>query len=91
MPHSLRHRWDRRRSAPRICREFKFSLLTSAARLDASLLEGEQVLMQGVIDCCFTGPEGLTVVDFKTDRLRSGEEPGHSGVTVPRSRHIPPR
>ena len=34
--------------------------------------------LQGVIDCCFTGPEGLTVVDFKTDRLRPGEEPGHS-------------
>ena len=31
--------------------------------------EEEQVLMQGVIDCCFTGPEGLTVVDFKTDRV----------------------
>ena len=64
--------------APDLRREFKFSLLTSAARLDVSLPEGEQVLMQGVIDCCFTGPEGLTVVDFKTDRLRPGEEQGHS-------------
>ena len=64
--------------APDLRREFKFSLLTSAAQLDASLPEEEQVLMQGVIDCCFTGPEGLTVVDFKTDRLRPGEEQGHS-------------
>ena len=64
--------------APDLRREFKFSLLTSAAQLDASLPEEEQVLMQGVIDCCFTGPEGLTVVDFKTDRLRPGEEQSHS-------------
>lgn len=59
-------------------REFKFSLLTSAARLDPNLPEEEQVLLQGVIDCCFTGPQGLTVVDFKTDRVKPGEEELHS-------------
>ena len=59
-------------------REFKFSLLTSAARLDPALPEEEQVLLQGVIDCCVTGAEGLTVVDFKTDRVRPGEEAVHS-------------
>ena len=59
-------------------REFKFSLLTSAARLDPNLPEEEQVLLQGVIDCCFTGPQGLTVVDFKTDRVVPGEETAHS-------------
>lgn len=59
-------------------REFKFSILTSAARLDPDLPEEEQVLLQGVIDCCFTGPQGLTVVDFKTDRVRPGEEEAHS-------------
>ena len=30
------------------------------------------------IDCCFTGSAGLTVIDFKTDRLRPGEEQSHS-------------
>ena len=59
-------------------REFKFSLLTSAARLDPDLPEEEQVLLQGVIDCCFTGPQGLTVVDFKTDRVRPGVGEAHS-------------
>lgn len=59
-------------------REFKFSLLTSAALLDPELPEEEQVLLQGVIDCCFTGPQGLTVVDFKTDRVKPGEEKLHS-------------
>ncbi len=31
--------------------------------------EGEQILLQGVVDACFEGAEGLTVVDFKTDRV----------------------
>ncbi len=64
--------------APDLRREFKFSVLESAARLDPTLPEEEQVLLQGVIDCCFTGAEGLTVVDFKTDWVRPGEEREHS-------------
>jgi ATP-dependent helicase/nuclease subunit A len=59
-------------------REFKFSVLESASALDPELPEEEQVLLQGVIDCCFTGSGGLTVVDFKTDRVRHGEEAEHS-------------
>ncbi|MCD7761298.1 MAG: PD-(D/E)XK nuclease family protein, partial [Clostridiales bacterium] len=34
--------------------------------------------LQGVVDCCFTGPEGLTVVDFKTDHVRPSELQTHS-------------
>ena len=31
--------------------------------------------MQGVIDCFFENPDGsYTVVDYKTDRVRTGEE-----------------
>ncbi|MCD7830314.1 MAG: hypothetical protein LUG58_07755, partial [Clostridiales bacterium] len=33
-----------------------------------------EVLLQGVVDCCFTGPEGFTVVDFKSDHIRRGGE-----------------
>lgn len=65
-------------AAPDLRREFKFSLLISAAQLDPALPREEQVLLQGVIDCCFTGAAGLTVVDFKTDRVRPGEERVHS-------------
>ena len=32
--------------------------------------EEERVLLQGVVDCCFETSEGITVVDFKTDRVR---------------------
>ena len=32
------------------------------------------MLLQGAVDCFFESEDGLTVVDFKTDRVRHGEE-----------------
>ena len=54
--------------AKEVHREFKFSLLTPAGDYLPGL-EGEEVLLQGVVDCCFETLEGITVVDFKTDRV----------------------
>lgn len=34
----------------------------------------ETVLVQGIIDVYFEEPEGLTVLDYKTDRVRTGKE-----------------
>ena len=59
-------------------REFKFSLFASAKEVFADAPEGEQVMLQGVIDCCFTGLEGLTIVDFKTDHLKRDDIAEHS-------------
>ena len=47
-------------------REFKFSILDGGSRYDPSL-EGEQVLLQGVVDCALLEEDGITVIDFKTD------------------------
>ena len=56
-------------SAPRMEREFKFSLLDDADRYDPRVGPGEKVLFQGVIDCWFENEKGeITVLDFKTDR-----------------------
>lgn len=60
-------------NAPKLVREFKFSVLEDAARYDPSL-RGETVLLQGVTDCCLMEAEGLVIVDFKSDRIRAGEE-----------------
>ncbi len=49
-------------------REFKFSILDEGSRYGQGL-EGEQVLLQGVVDCALLEEEGITVVDFKTDRV----------------------
>ena len=34
----------------------------------------EMVLIQGIIDVYFEEPEGLVVLDYKTDRVRTGDE-----------------
>lgn len=47
-------------------REFKFSILDSGTQYDSSL-EGEQILLQGVVDCALLEEDGITVIDFKTD------------------------
>ncbi|OUN14344.1 helicase-exonuclease AddAB subunit AddA [Flavonifractor sp. An91] len=50
-------------------REFKFSILEPANRYYPQAGEEEQVLFQGVVDCYYETLEGITVVDFKTDRV----------------------
>ncbi len=63
------------RSADRIYREQRFNLTLSAVdfAVDEGLkneLTGENVLVQGVIDCFFYDSDGeIILVDYKTDRL----------------------
>lgn len=58
------------RRSPRVEREFKFSLLSPAADYYPEAEPGEEVLLQGVVDCWFVEEDGtVTVVDFKTDRV----------------------
>lgn len=61
------------RSADKVVREFKFSILTDASIYDPAG-QGEQMMLQGVTDCCLIKDGKLTVIDFKTDRIRPGEE-----------------
>jgi len=56
----------RLRSGVRHLREFKFSILDDGVHYDPSLA-GEQVLLQGVVDCALLEEDGITVIDFKTD------------------------
>ncbi len=49
-------------------REFKFSILDDGRHYGEGL-DGEQVLLQGVVDCALLEEEGITVVDFKTDNV----------------------
>ena len=51
-----------------VLREFKFSILDDAGRYGDDL-DNEQVLLQGVVDCALVEDDGITIVDFKTDRV----------------------
>ena len=56
------------RSGTNVLREFKFSILDDGSAYGQGL-EGEKILLQGVVDCALMEPDGITVVDFKTDRV----------------------
>jgi ATP-dependent helicase/nuclease subunit A len=49
-------------------REFKFSILDDASKYE-NPAEGEQVLLQGVVDCAIVEEDGITIIDFKTDKV----------------------
>ena len=55
-------------AAPRVLREFPFALLCPAERFFPGT-EGEELLLQGVVDCCLIEPDGAVIVDYKTDRI----------------------
>ncbi len=57
------------RESASLHREYPFSILAPARRFYPDVGEGEEILLQGVIDCWFQGVDGLTLVDFKTDRV----------------------
>ncbi len=67
-------------SAPRVEREWEFAMELPASSVMQSGPQagnGESVLLQGVLDCCFMEDGEWVLLDFKTDRIapeRSKEE-----------------
>ena len=49
-----------------VIREFKFSILVDGAQYDPACA-GEEILLQGVVDCAIVDDDGIVLVDFKTD------------------------
>ncbi len=58
----------RLKTAKNVLREFKFSILEDGAQYDPNLRD-DQILLQGVVDCAIIDDDGITVLDFKTDRV----------------------
>lgn len=62
-------------AAKEIHSESEFEAVFSAAELyDDHTLEGEDVLLQGVIDCWFEEDDGIVIVDYKTDSVKEISE-----------------
>lgn len=51
-----------------LLREFKFSVLDDAANYIRDIGE-EKILLQGVVDCAMIDEDGITIIDFKTDKV----------------------
>ena len=59
--------------AEKLHREFRFSLLCTGREL-FNTPSDEEILLQGVVDCCLEEPDGLVIIDYKTDFIRTDEE-----------------
>ena len=60
------------RESKSIIREFKFSVLIDSENI-STLDSSDRVLLQGVVDCAMIEDEYITIVDFKTDKIKSNE------------------
>ena len=70
------------RTAARVIREFKFSVLEDGAAYDPAWA-GEQVLLQGVVDCAILEDDGIILLDFKTDRVTEETLPDRIHKYIP--------
>lgn len=52
-------------------KEQPFILSVSASLLNEAYPEQEKVLIQGIVDVYFEEPDGLVIVDYKTDRIEN--------------------
>lgn len=59
---------EKLRNSSSVLREFKFSILCDAADYYSDVAD-EKILLQGVVDCALIEPDGITVIDFKTDHV----------------------
>lgn len=62
------------RNAGAVEREYRFTVLMDAKDYDPAALGEDAILLQGVVDCWFETPDGIVVVDFKTDHVQTDEE-----------------
>ena len=62
--------------SPLVMREKKFTVSVPVSEVYPELSEfsEEEVMIQGIADCAFLEDDGLVVVDYKTDALKSEEE-----------------
>lgn len=67
-------RWGRESADKEIFREYEFSALMTPAELGLNGGEDEHILMNGVIDLLMMDKDGITVIDFKTDNIKTGTE-----------------
>lgn len=64
------------KKAPRVSREMRFLTEIPANELvaqPAECFKDEKIIVQGAVDLCFEEDGGITVLDFKTDRVASPE------------------
>lgn len=67
----------------KMLREFRFSILLPAEKF-APGAGDEELLLQGVVDCCIEEEDGIVIIDYKTDAVKGAE-------TAVRAEHYRPQ
>lgn len=61
-------------ASKRVERELPFSMLFDGNRVYPDVENGERLFLQGIIDTVFVEDDQWILVDYKTDRVKSGDE-----------------
>ena len=61
-------------ASKRVERELPFSMLFDGNRVYPAVENGERLFLQGIIDTVFVEDDQWVLVDYKTDRVKSGDE-----------------
>ena len=61
-------------ASKRVERELPFSMLFDGNRVYPDVEKGERLFLQGIIDTVFVEDDQWVLVDYKTDRVKSGDE-----------------
>ena len=61
-------------ASKRVERELPFSMLFDGNRIYPDVENGERLFLQGIIDTAFVEDNQWVLVDYKTDRVKSGDE-----------------
>lgn len=61
-------------ASKRVERELPFSMLFDGNRVYPDVENGERLFLQGIIDTAFVEDDQWILVDYKTDRVKSGDE-----------------
>ena len=62
------------KSCDKLLREYRFTVNIAASDIDPEYPDDESVILQGAIDCMIFEPDGIIIVDYKTDKVHSMSE-----------------
>ena len=66
------------RASEDLRREFRFLLLCDAGDYAPEAAPDDRLLLQGVVDCFFIRDGGITIVDYKADRVPAESVPARA-------------
>ncbi len=64
-------------NADKVLKEHRFTVSVSAREADETSSCTDNIILQGAIDCLVFEPDGIIIIDYKTDRVKDVNELSH--------------